>query len=246
MERLVAAAAAWGLSGVRPLDGGVVALTCAATRNGRPVVLKLNPRGHPEDAQLAAEGDALAFWRPTGAAAKLLDQRDEGFTLLMERLDPGHAVDDAGLTPEQRLTELGRLAATLHRAGPPPHTFIHLRKFVPAWPLPPETDEVLLHLDLHGGNALRAGPVWKVIDPKGIRGDRHADVWALIDAAMLESLPEAPAEAHATAARWTERYAEAAELDLDRTRGWTHMRARAEILESGGWPGLDRMADALG
>jgi hypothetical protein len=60
-ERLAAATAAWGLEGIEPLDGGVVALTCAATRHGRPVVLKLNPRGHSEDVQLAGEGDALAL-----------------------------------------------------------------------------------------------------------------------------------------------------------------------------------------
>src|SRR5687767_9852974 len=73
-ERLAAATVAWGLRDIEPLDGGVVALTCAATRDGRPLVLKLNPRGHSDDAQLAGEGDALAFWRGTGAAVELLDQ----------------------------------------------------------------------------------------------------------------------------------------------------------------------------
>jgi streptomycin 6-kinase len=245
-KRLAAASAAWGLSGLEPLDGGVVALTCAATRAGRPVVVKLNPRGHSDDAQLAAEGDALAFWRPTGAAVELLGQRDDGFTLLIERLDPGHTLDDAGPTPAERLAELGRLAARLHRAGPPPSTLIHLREFAPRWPLPDEHDEVLVHLDLHGGNALRAGAGWKVIDPKGVRADRHADVWALIDPVMLESLPEEPEQARAAAERWIECYAEAADLEPGRAREWTRMRAQAEILESGGWPGMQRMADALG
>src|ERR687895_2130920 len=45
--RLTSAAAAWGLKDIEPLDGGQVALTCGATQNGRPVVLKLNPRDHP-------------------------------------------------------------------------------------------------------------------------------------------------------------------------------------------------------
>jgi streptomycin 6-kinase len=246
-ERLHAACGAWGLTGPRPLDGGVVALTCAATRAGRPVILKLNPRGHPDDAQLAAEGDALAFWRPTGAAAELLATRDDGFTLLLERLDPGHTLDDAGLSPEDRLTELGRLAAKLHRAGPPPaDAFLHVRDFAPDWDLPdPVEEEVLAHLDLHGGNALRSGSGWKVIDPKGVRADRHADVWALIDPVMLESLPEDATEARATATRWIERYAQAAELEPGRARQWTRLRAHAEIVESGGWPGLQRMLDAL-
>jgi streptomycin 6-kinase len=246
-QRLSAATAAWSLESLKPLDGGVVALTCAAVRHGRPVVLKLNPRGHRDDAQLAGEGDALAFWRPTGAAEELLDRSDDGFTLLLERLSPGQALDDLGLTPEDRLAELGRLAARLHQAGPPPGSFLHLRDFAPEWELPPACDEeVLAHLDLHGGNALRAGTGWKVIDPKGVRADRHADVWALIDPVMLESLPEQPAEVHATAERWIERYAKAAEMDLARTRQWTRMRAEAELAESGGWPGLRRMAEALG
>ncbi len=145
-ERLAAATAAWGLQSIEPLDGGVVALTCAATQNGRPVVLKLNPRGHRDDRQLAAEGDALAFWSDTGAAVKLLDRRDDGFTLLLERIQPGHALHDAGLSAE----------------------------------------------------------------------------------------------------RWIDRYAEAARMDPAKALEWTRIRARAELAESGGWPGLRRMADVLG
>jgi streptomycin 6-kinase len=244
-ERLAAATAAWSLKDLDPLDGGVVAFTCAAVRDGRPVVLKLNPRGHRDDAQLAAEGDALAFWRPTGAAVELLDRRDGGFTLLLERLQPGHTLDDTEPAPESRLTELGRLAATLHRAGPPPASFMHVRDFAPDWELPHGDEEVLVHLDLHGGNALKAGRGWKVIDPKGVRADRHADVWALIDPAMLESLPESPEDIRATAERWIGLYAEAAEMDPARAREWTRIRARAELAESGGWPGLRRLADAL-
>jgi streptomycin 6-kinase len=249
MDRARAASAAWGLSPLEPLDGGMVALTCATTRAGRPVVLKVNPRGHREERQLAGEGEALAFWRPTGAAAELLGSRDDGFTLLLERLEPGHTLDDAGLGPEERLTELGRLAARLHEAGPPPDSFMGLSDFVPGWPVPPgeaAEDERLVHLDLHGGNALRTDRGWKVIDPKGIRADRHTDVWALIDPVGLEALPEEAKAARATARRWVDVYAEAAELDPARAREWTRIRARAEVAESGGWPGLERIAEALG
>jgi streptomycin 6-kinase len=249
-ERLAVATAAWGLTGVEPLDGGEVALTCAAERNGRPVVLKLNPRGHRDDRQLAAEGDAMAFWRPTGAVAELLDQRDGGFTLLLERLKPGLTLDEAGLSAEARLTELGRLAATLHQAGPPPISFMHLSEFAPDWDVPRNSgEEVLTHLDLHGGNALRADGCWKVIDPKGVRADRHADVWALIDPLMLESLPESRGQARASAERWLRCYAEAAEMELDRAREWTRIRAGAEAREvhDVAWAAaLRRMADALG
>jgi streptomycin 6-kinase len=247
-ERLAAATVAWGLTGIEPLEGGVVALTCAASRHGRPAVLKLNPRGHPDDAQLTGEGDALAFWHPTGAAAELLDRRDDGFTLLLERLEPGHTLDDAGLSPEDRLSELGRIAARLHRAGPPPGSFVHVRDVLRT-PLPAAGDEVLAHLDLHGGNALRSGEGWKVIDSKGVRADRHADVWALIDPVQLEALPHDLGAAAETAARWVSVYTQAAGMEPERVREWTRVRARAAALEAGegDWVAdLHRMADVLG
>jgi streptomycin 6-kinase len=248
-ERLAAATAAWGLEDIQPLDGGVVALTCAATRRGLPVVLKLNPRGHSEDAQLAAEGDALAFWRPTGAAVDMFDQRDDGFTLLLERLRPGDALEDTCPALEDRLTEIGRLVARLHQAGPPPGSFIHVRDFLPGSEIPAGGEEVLTHLDLHAGNVLRGNASWKAIDPKGVRADRHADVWALIDPLTMEDFPSDPGQAEATAERWLGLYTEAAGMDLGRAREWTRIRAGAEAqwVHDGGWAAaLRRMADALG
>jgi streptomycin 6-kinase len=263
-ERLTAAITEWGLAELQPLGGGVVALVCAATYAGRPVVVKLNPRGHPDDRQLAAEGAALRFWQPTGAAVELLAQRDGGFTLLMERLQPGDPLDQTSLSREDQLEELGRLAAWLHSAGPPPRSFMHLRDHVPGWCgavpeldelLVPDEGDVLVHLDLHGGNALRTGAGWKVIDPKGVRADRHADIWALLDPNGLALLPDDPEDAAATAGRWLARYVEAATLDPVRARDWTRLRARAEALDCGSAPdpdtaswvaALHRMANALG
>lgn len=249
-QRLAAATGAWGLERIDPLDGGVIALTCAATRRGRPVVLKLNPRGTSDDAQLAGEGDALAFWRTTGAAAEVLDQRDDGFTLLLERLEPGDTLEDAGLSLDDRLAELGRLIARLHGAGTPPRgTFIHVREFEPAWELPDGNEEVLTHLDLHAGNALRSNAGWKAIDPKGVRADRHADVWAVIDPLTMEEFPRDPGRAAATAERWLEHYAKAAEMDLGRAREWTRVRASAEAREvhDSDWAAALRlMAEVLG
>ena len=66
-------------------------------------MLKLNPRGHRDDRWVAGEGDALAFYEPTGAVAGLLGQRDDGFTLLLERLEPGTPLDQTALSWEQRL-----------------------------------------------------------------------------------------------------------------------------------------------
>ncbi|HEV2873628.1 MAG TPA: aminoglycoside phosphotransferase family protein [Thermoleophilaceae bacterium] len=147
----------------------------------------MNPRGHQDDAQLAGEGDALAFWSPTGAAVELLDQRDDGL--------------------------------------------------------------VLTHLDLHAGNALRSSDGWKAIDPKGVRADRHADVWALTDPLTLEDFPHDREQAEATAARRLELYADAAEMEPAKAREWTRIRAGAEAEEVGddsAWAGaLRRVAGAL-
>jgi Aminoglycoside/hydroxyurea antibiotic resistance kinase len=119
-SRLTRAVDAWQLSDVRALSGGNVALVCAAVGDGRPVVLKLIPRGHRDDALLASEATTLEFWRPTGAAIELLAERDAGFTLLLEHACPGDTLLHSGLTWEEMLVELGGLARRLHAAGTPP------------------------------------------------------------------------------------------------------------------------------
>jgi tRNA A-37 threonylcarbamoyl transferase component Bud32 len=153
-ERSAAAVAAWELTGLREL-GRHVAVVHAAERAGRAVVLKLNPRGHREEAALAQEAEALARWQSSGAVPELIDVRDEGLTLLLEFVPGG---DASGLGFEERLDVLGALAARLHAA-----------------------DASLIHGDLHGGNALWDGASWRAIDPKGTPEDRHYDIWALID-----------------------------------------------------------------
>jgi streptomycin 6-kinase len=185
---------------VRRLGGGNVAVVCAADQ---PVVLKLNPRIEG----LATEAAALRFWRDTGAAVELLDARDDDYTMLLERLEPG--------TPT--LADLGGLVARLHTAGPPPPHFPHLTAWFPE--VPPADTDVLLHLDLHAGNAMRSPDGWKAIDPKGFRGDPHADIWALID-------PLAPTEPD------VETYARAADLDPRRAAIWTRRRALSTATEA--------------
>jgi streptomycin 6-kinase len=221
---------------VRPLAGGNVALVCAAARDGRPVVLKANPRGTPDDAELASEGAALAFWRPTGAAVELLGQRDDGYTLLLERAEPGDSLDATELDWEDKLVVLGRLARRLHAAGSPPAEVIPMSAYAARWPgaateglLEPSPTDVLLHADLHPGNALRVDGSWKVIDPHGARGDRHAEIWALI-CPEAPALPEDPAEAQRSAWRRLETYAHSAGLDPNRAALWTRVRASAEAV----------------
>jgi streptomycin 6-kinase len=220
------------------MPGGNVALVCAAARDGRPVVLKTNPRGTPDDAELASEGAVLAFWRPTGAAIELLAERDDGFTLLLERAEPGDSLDTTQLEWEEKLVVLARLARRLHDAGAPPQAVIPMSAYAASWPDPAgelegllasRPTDVLVHADLHPGNALRADGSWKVIDPHGARGDRNAEIWALI-CPEAPALPEDPAEARRVAWRRLETYALAAGLDVKRAAVWTRVRASAEAM----------------
>ncbi|HST41478.1 MAG TPA: aminoglycoside phosphotransferase family protein [Conexibacter sp.] len=272
-RRIGRAGDAWALDELEPLPGGHVAFTARGERDGEAVVLKVNPREHPDARDLLAEGEALRFWAPTGAAVRLLDERDDGFTLLLEQLRPGTPLDAAGLAWEERLTTLGRLVARLHRAGTPPASLPRLGgDYADGWRrsladdtaslaelellLRPAADDLLLHADLHGGNALRDGGEWRAIDPHALRGDRHADVWALIDP-FAPALPDEPRAAAEEARRWLALYAPAAELEPERAAAWTRLRARAEALaidrdgftasdENRAWAArLHRIANAL-
>jgi streptomycin 6-kinase len=234
--RLVRAVDAWELDEVRPLPGGNVALVCAAMRDAHPVVLKINPRGTADDAELASEGAALAFWRLTGAAVELLGRRDGGFTLLLERALPGDSLASAALDWDEKLVVLGRLAARLHGAGAPPADVIPMSAYAAGWRdagaeldglLARSADDVLVHADLHPGNALCVDGSWKAIDPHGARGDRHAEIWALI-CPEAPALPGDPAEARRLAWRRLRTYAEAAGLDPNRAAVWARVRAVAE------------------
>lgn len=229
LARAEAAVEAWGLRRPTSVPGGNVALLLAAD----DVVVKVHPRGHLDDEQLAAEGAALALWAPTGAVPRLHGTRDGGFTLLMERLVPGTPLDASGVAWDERLEVLGALAGRLHAARAAPASLPHIggsyardwRRVLGDSPLlEPRDDDVLLHADLHGGNALRHGSAWRVIDPHAVRGDRHADVWALIDPLAAEPPDERTARA------WVARYAAAAGLDAERAAAWVRLRARGEAL----------------
>jgi streptomycin 6-kinase len=262
LARLGRSATVWELADLQPLGGGAVSLVCAAVRDGRAVVVKVSPRGHGEDEELRSEARTLAHWRPTGAAVELLDRRDNDLTLLLERLQPGHTLGQTGMAWEDQLAELGRVAARLHAAGRAPAGAFPIREHAANWrraladrPELRELDallaaaptDVVIHGDLHPDNVLRHGSRWKAIDPKGVRADRHADMWAL----LCPQAPALPSDADAaarTARRWLEHYADAAGMDADRAATWARLRARAEALntDDSEWADrLERLARAL-
>ena len=269
--RLAEALSEWPIEKARPLPGGYVALVCEGRLEGRPVILKVSPAGHPDSSQLAAEGAALAWWQPTGVVPELIHQRDEGLTLLMERVQPGRPLAESGLAWHDLLPILGGLAARLHAAGRPPGRWTTTGAYTDYWRgvleeepgaleelddlTRPDNRDVLIHADLHPGNALSAGDTWKVIDPHAVVGDRHADIWALLDPLVLD-LPADPLEAKREARRRVASYVESAGLDSARTAAWARLRGRAEALaidrrnaapaDERAWAvRLHRMADAL-
>ena len=202
------------------------------------MVLKLNPRGHREEGLIAAQAGALEFWAPAAPTVRLLDQRDTRMTLLLSRVLPGDALDDEELPWEDQLTLLGGLVSKLHAAGAPPAGIPPVAEYAALWRehlddpglareldtlLAAGADEVLVHGDLHPGNALRGPEGWTVIDPTAFRGDRHADIWALI-------CPQAPADGRIR--EWVGVYAAAAGLDPERALAWARVRAAAEC---SGW-----------
>ena len=222
------------------LGGGNVALVCGAERDGHAVVLKVHPRGHREERELAGEAAALGAWSGSGAAVELLAQRDRGLTLLLERVSPGLPLDESGLAGGRRLEVLGEVARRIHRlSGEAPAGVFGLAEYCSPWRgvlagtpesleeldalLGTSPEPVVLHSDLHGGNVLAHDDGWVAIDPHGLIGDRNAEIWSLIDP-LSPVLDADPAAARAAVAA----FAAAAELDPVRASRWARLRAVAE------------------
>jgi streptomycin 6-kinase len=250
-ERMAAALEAWRLSAPERLHGGVGSLACAAG----DTVVKVLPRYHPEEGALHGEAEALAHWRGTGACVPLLDQRDDGLTLLLQRLRPATSLDD--LPYDEQLVIAGTLVARLNAAGPPPESLPPIEVYTEPYreAADPELErliatterEVAVHADLHGGNVLRDDDRWVAIDPKGARGDPHLDVWLLL-CPQAPALPDA--DPLAELRRRIRIYCEAAGLDPERAQRWVGVIARAEALLSSDssfecWPERLRQIGAM-
>lgn len=160
--------------------------------------------------------------------------RDDGHTMLLQRVRPGENLRATGAGAVEILTVLGALARRIHvvvRAG----TFGALVDAAEAasWRaalsdardrheldrlLAPRAHDRLLHLDLHWLNALRAGTGWVAIDPKPLIGDPCAEVFAFLDGPPLTAIPPGRSEARRHVKRLIEIYAAAAVLDLTGSR----------------------------
>jgi streptomycin 6-kinase len=244
--RLTSAVAAWRLSALEPLPGGEVALVFAVATPDRDAVLKLSPRVAGETNELAQEGSALELWASAGIAPHLLAARDDGLTLLLERVRPGHDLRHADASEIVRT--LGALCPRVHLAvAPGRFRPLGAGSQAESWRralagtrerdeleqlLTPTHQDRLLHTDLHWLNALRGPDGWVVIDPKPHVGDPHADVFAFFDGPPLGAMPDGRRAAREHVRRLTALYAAAAGLDRDRVETWIRIRALAIVGES--------------
>jgi streptomycin 6-kinase len=226
-----AAAERWSLTLGEPYEQGAAGYTTRAARpDGTPVVLKLvHPHRESEH-----EVDALELWNGDGAV-RLLARDEAGYTLLLERCEPGTPL--SALDADAALDVLIGLLPRLWRAAGEP---FHLLTDEAAWWAsylpqqwrgdrvlldaaldaietlsPTQGEQVLLHQDLHFDNVLAAQrEPWLAIDPKPLVGEREFAV------APIARSSELGHSKRATLHRF-DRVCSELGLDRERARGWT-------------------------
>jgi streptomycin 6-kinase len=243
-QRLGAAVQRWGLEGLEPLGGGEVSLVCSGRRRGQPVVLKINPRFRPEKEAIAYEVDALVAWRGSGLVPEVYEVAEDGYAVLLERIQPGTQLLEHIVRVDEQMETLGALAAQLHShvVGVPAvpiyeegeryreitETFLEegmdeeRRRFLEM--IAEAKTTTLLHSDLHPKNVLFHHRGWCVIDPKPYIGDPHLDNFALLYAPGY-ALPENASQARRAAESMVARYAGAAGLEETRLVELTRLHA---------------------
>jgi len=254
-RRLAAAVDGWRLRDLEPMLGGEVALVFAVAAPDGDAVLKVNPRVAGATDELAQEGHALELWAGQGIGPRVLGARDDGLTLLLQRIRPGHNLRDTGADARQIMRTLGGLCPRIHLVAEPGrfcplgegseatswrHALAGTRELAELERLlTPSREDRLLHTDLHWLNALRGPRGWTVIDPKPHVGDPHADVFAFFDGPPLSAMPDGRRAAREHMRSLTELYARTAGLDRDRVEAWIRIRALAIAGESDGCDGSD-------
>lgn len=265
LARCEEARRAWSLEHLQLLPGGEVALVLAArTASGEDAVLKLGPRA--ADRRRSLEGTALALWAEHGVAPRVLGVRDDGETLLLERVCPGDSLGERGAGADEVLETIGAVCARIHLAadrigedGFPPlgdharddgwleslHGTSEHDELVAL--LAPTAGDRLLHIDLHALNVLRGPRGWVAIDPKPCVGDPCAEVYGFLDGAPLRELPGDRGACRAWLRARLARYGRASGEDPERLAVWLRIRAQILLGEGAGdkREPLLRLCDAL-
>lgn len=211
---------------------------------GGEAVVKI---GLPHD-EARFESDALRLLDGQGAV-RLLCASDDGFSLLLERCQPG---TDLWATPEdERDAVASRILPRLWRPLGPEAPFRSLADLVAAWcaEVPASANvrgydqamvdqaldlgrelaasqprSVFLHGDFHPANVLAAErEPWLVIDPKPFAGDPAFDLaqWLL----NHYYLAARSTDSVGTVQRQIARFADALDLSPARIAGWTFVKA---------------------
>jgi streptomycin 6-kinase len=243
-----------------PLHGWVGVVWPVVRADGTPAMLKLSwPHDEAHD-----EAVALAAWAGHGAV-QLLDHDVEDQALLLERLDSRRSLNEEPIDTAvevicgvlRRLTvpapplRRSMRAQAEHWATALPARAAELGDPIPAamlaevvdlcGTLGPAAGELLVNEDLHYFNVLRGRrEPWLLIDPKPILGDPE---FAVIP--MLWNRYEETGGAQAIPARFA-RIVRDGELDVERARAWTLVRAVAnwlDVLPGDGFPFASMLAE---
>jgi streptomycin 6-kinase len=239
----------WTLTLHAPFTPASVAWVASADRpDGTPAVLKVN---FP-DAESEHEADALAFW--DGAAAVRLLAHDAGRrALLLERCNPGTPLWDVededtaygvaasvfrelwrpapvdgpfhALSDEARRWADALPVRWAHHGRPFPRRLVDEAVALSGELGGSQPELTLCHQDAHGGNMLRAGDRWLVIDPKPLVGERAFDLASSIRD-RRGTLLASPAPERILARR-LDRFAAELGIDRERARGWAIVHALA-------------------
>ncbi|MFC9753941.1 aminoglycoside phosphotransferase family protein [Streptomyces sp. NPDC056921] len=193
------------------------------------------------------EPDAFVAWGGRGAVL-LHDRDDKHFAMLLERARPSTLAE---IEDEDEVARVaGRISHAL--AVPAPCGLPRLREQADAWEAQLRQDaeelthalpryvvdaavatvqelgrdqpDTLVHGDLHARNILRADrEPWLAVDPKGYAGDPAYDGGTLLKTRAL-TLVEA-SDLRKALFRTLHVFAEAAEVDRERTRRWAQFHA---------------------
>lgn len=183
------------LSELTPVQNLSYNYVMSGLKSNKPVILKI---GFDKEA-LKRETEALKAFAGFGAVQVIIE--DEG-VLILEKAIPGNSLKS--YLPSKSDEAIRIACATMKRLhhAPTPSTakFPHIKDWLSTldkdWELPmhylqkarqlkatllqKNTNEVLLHGDLHHDNILENGGQWLVIDPKGVIGGPINEAWAFV------------------------------------------------------------------
>lgn len=254
--------AGWDLQVESLYPSGATSVVLAVqTADGAPAALKVSP-----DVEfMAQQTRMLRRLGPTGRAPIVLEESEQVGAVLLERIVPGDTLDStrsvppsppewAALLHDLHTTETTGIPGTLAERCADMFERIGARQSLPAvrkhvpdalWErairdcrelLRSNSEDVVIHGDLHLGNVLDGGERGLVvIDPKLCVGDRCFD---MVDYVIAEG------SADGMRARAVH-LAELAEMDIERLLAWTSVNAVVSAISYMTWSGPSSRTDAL-